>query len=544
MLIPLVAFLTADALPTDLPGPVAGLAQNLAELEPNERILMLGGALIFMVVLRGMLQVANNAYIASLESKFAKSLTDRLAEHLLDIDYGFYLQHDRGRILHIFWANAWAVVDIFRAILTGLPSLVGLVVIVAILAWLDWRLTILALLCAGLLSAAIARIHSRQRIKSKTEIVLNQKLGARMRALVMGMRAIKLYRQEASEAGRFARASEQLRLASYEKARLAGYTVPVVATGVALTFCTILIASNWLAISIPVITAFLVLLARAEPHASQLVRSYSTMNSEAGASEEVAWLLRQEETSPYRGSKSVRDLDVSPISFAEVSFCYPDETLALENVSFELKPGEATALVGPSGSGKSTVVNLLCGMLAPTSGKILVGEIDLSELDIACWRKQFAIAGQDVPLVEGSIADNICFGHPNASRDEIQQAARAAGAEEFISRLRDGYDSRLSFMTSELSGGERQRIGLARALLRRPKFLILDEATNAVDPLTERAIMNVLKEHRFFDTAVIISHRLETLMLCENGVVLEAGVVRETGPMQELCYHSQMARSS
>jgi len=150
------------------------------------------------------------------------------------------------------------------------------------------------------------------------------------------------------------------------------------------------------------------------------------------------------------------------------------------------------------------------------------------------------VAGQDVMLIDGSVADNIAYGRPGASRGEIEDAATVAGAAGFIAALPGGYDASVGYEGLNLSGGQRQRIGLARALLRKPDLLILDEATNAVDALSETEIMRLLAEHRHFRTALVISHRHSTLSACANGVVVEHGRVVEAGPLATLAYYRNM----
>jgi subfamily B ATP-binding cassette protein MsbA len=197
--------------------------------------------------------------------------------------------------------------------------------------------------------------------------------------------------------------------------------------------------------------------------------------------------------------------------------------------------------MGESGSGKTTLVNLLCRLLEPQAGAVRLGEHDISELDALSWRRRIAVAGQDSELVTGTVFDNISYGRADAPMDEVVEAARAAGAEEFIAALPQGYDTRLGPSGLSLSGGQRQRIGLARALLAQPDLLILDEATNAVDAATEAEIMMRIWKGGFFRTVIVISHRKLTLGRCDHGIVLDKGRVSEAGPLRDLPYFREMA---
>lgn len=197
--------------------------------------------------------------------------------------------------------------------------------------------------------------------------------------------------------------------------------------------------------------------------------------------------------------------------------------------------------MGRSGSGKSTVVNLLCRLCDPLSGRIIIGDVPLDHLEPAAWRRHVAIAGQDTRLVDGTIADNIAYARPDASAAEVEEAGRIGGVDGFLDAAGIGYDTPLLQGGIGLSGGQRQRIAIARAVLARPQLLILDEASNAVDAMTEQDMMALLSRHSFFRTVLVISHRKSTLAICEDGIVLEDGKVIATGPLRDLQYHREMS---
>jgi subfamily B ATP-binding cassette protein MsbA len=165
----------------------------------------------------------------------------------------------------------------------------------------------------------------------------------------------------------------------------------------------------------------------------------------------------------------------------------------------------------------------------------------LSAIGAEAWRERIAIAGQDIELVEGTVAENIAYGRPEAAQADIEEAARTAGADVFVAGLPEGYATRVGQGGMRLSGGQRQRIGIARALLREPDLLILDEATNAVDAISEQELMKLLSEHRHFRTALVISHRRSTVSVCQDGIVIDHGEIREAGPLRQLEYYRSMA---
>ena len=194
------------------------------------------------------------------------------------------------------------------------------------------------------------------------------------------------------------------------------------------------------------------------------------------------------------------------------------------------------ALVGASGAGKSTLISLLLRFYDPQAGSIHIDGVSLGELEISSWRKRVGFAGQDAELVAGTIAANIAYGKPDAGIMEIKAAARSAHAEKFILALPDGYDTVLGPGGEGLSGGERQRIALARAILRKPDLLVLDEATNAVDNITESAIQNTISELAEDCTVVLIAHRMSTLKLANRVLVMSDGRIVEQGTPEQITH--------
>lgn len=222
------------------------------------------------------------------------------------------------------------------------------------------------------------------------------------------------------------------------------------------------------------------------------------------------------------------------LKFEEVGFYYNKGENVLEDINLTIEAGETVGLVGSTGSGKSTIVNLLMRYYEPTEGSILLDGIDLREIDMQSLREHTGIVLQDPFLFRDTIANNIAYGNPDVSIEQIIEAAKTANAHEFISKLPDAYDTHLGERGIGLSGGERQRISIARAVIRDPHVLILDEATSAVDTHTEKLIQEAIDRLIQNRTTVIIAHRLSTLRKADKIVVLDDGKIVEVGTHNEL----------
>lgn len=222
------------------------------------------------------------------------------------------------------------------------------------------------------------------------------------------------------------------------------------------------------------------------------------------------------------------------VSFQDVSFSYPDGTEALVNVSFSIKPGQQVALVGSSGSGKSTLINLILGLYQPDRGQVYIDKHDLKNLKLSNLRRQMGIVSQETILIDGTIKENIRYGSPKATDEDIEKAARIANAHGFISQLPQGYDSPCGDGGVKLSGGQRQRLAIARALLRNPKILILDEATSALDSESEFLVQKALDHLRQDRTTFVVAHRLSTILDSDLILVMKQGEIVERGTHTEL----------
>jgi len=270
---------------------------------------------------------------------------------------------------------------------------------------------------------------------------------------------------------------------------------------------------------------------------------FANVQKTVGASERVLEILAEagEDVSINENDNVVNQKIEGNMSFHNVSFAYPSrpELAVLNNVSFEAQAGQKVAIVGPSGSGKSTTAAMILQFYHPQSGEILFDGKPASEYSLTDIRNQVAIVPQDVMLFGGTILENIAYGKLNATRDEIMQSAKQANAHEFITSFPDAYETVVGERGVKLSGGQRQRIAIARALLKNPSILILDEATSSLDSESERLVQEALEELMKDRTSFIIAHRLSTIREADKIIVLEKGQIIESGTHQELIRSEQ-----
>jgi ATP-binding cassette, subfamily B, bacterial len=268
-----------------------------------------------------------------------------------------------------------------------------------------------------------------------------------------------------------------------------------------------------------------------------LATSVTTLQNNLSGFDRVLDLLAEpREMADCPGTRSISRQAVSGrITLRNVGFAYPGTTRqVLRDINLEVEPGETIALVGRSGSGKTTLCNLVARFYDPTTGMITLDGADLREIQVESYRRLLGIVEQDVFLFDGTITENIAYGHRWATRARIEQAARAANAAEFIERLNNGYDTMIGERGVRLSGGQRQRLAIARAVLADPKIFILDEATSNLDSESERLIQQSLEQLLRGRTSFVIAHRLSTIRHADRILVLDAGTIVEAGSHAEL----------
>jgi len=258
-----------------------------------------------------------------------------------------------------------------------------------------------------------------------------------------------------------------------------------------------------------------------------------------GATDDLFEIFESQEEKIQELEKGIEQVDFTgKVTFKNLSFAYPSrpETGVLKNINLAIEPGNLIALVGKSGAGKSTFATLLLHLYEPVSGQVLFDDLSITEINLTALRQQIALVPQDIFLFGGTIRENIAYGKHGASEDEIMKAAKNANALEFIDRFPEKMDTVVGERGTQLSGGQRQRIAIARAILKDPKILILDEATSSLDSESEQLVQGALEKLMKNRTSIVIAHRLSTIRNADKIVVLENGQIVETGTHDELMH--------
>jgi ATP-binding cassette subfamily B protein len=349
---------------------------------------------------------------------------------------------------------------------------------------------------------------------------------------IPGIRVVKAFAQEDREAQRFIDANKHNLTVNDRLNRVWSVFSPTVTLMTEIGLLIVWGFGIWLVskdqITVGVLTAFLAYIGRFYTRLDSMSRIVSSTQKAASGAKRIFEILDHVSSVPEPQNPVAMSKVEGRITLTDASFRYGNRAV-IKHLNLDIKPGEMIGLVGHSGSGKSTLVNLMCRFYDLSEGSIALDGVDIKQLKVADYRRQIGLVLQEPFLFFGTIADNIAYGMPEATREQIVAAARAAHAHEFILRMPQGYDSLVGERGQGLSGGERQRISIARALLIDPRILILDEATSAVDTETEKEIQNALDNLVRGRTTIAIAHRLSTLRKADRLVVMDKGLIVEEG---------------
>lgn len=551
LIIPLLGIIMGQGDQTGMAGFSAVFQHFGSDLSERDRLIVISAAILASIVLKNVFAFANTLLTTFIYGKASHSIRSALSEQLLRVGYPFFLQQSPGRLLNIISNESWRASDAIQIILTAIVSASAAIILLAFLLLLSWQMTLLVTLGLVVVQIAHAVLSANLKAPSRSVASRNSDLASQMLHLVHAGRLIRIFGQESREKATFDQASDAVRRAAFVLLTRQGALPPLTEVLHAMLFLAVVIGAWFVGVSFPLIVAFVILLYRLQPYMRALQMAWSQLQGLSGSLEEVVWMLdRTDKPEPPRGHRPFQGL-AQGIKFDDVTFTYSGKdqrAVVLHSAAFEIRSGRSTALIGRSGAGKTTIVNLLCRFVEPDAGRILVDGSSLDQIDPSHWRRHIALASQDLELVDGTIFENIIYGQDAASAGDAQRAAKLAEAHEFIEHLPQGYQTVVGYRGVNLSAGQRQRIALARALVRDPDILILDEATNAVDGLSEAAIVETLKSRAGRRTTIVISHHHSTISFCDDVVILSGGRVKKQAPfaalatlsMDELYQHDSM----
>lgn len=499
--------------------------------------------LLGLRVVRIVITVVNNRLNAVIGSRFVFNLRAALFEKLQRIPIDYFDRKQVGGLMTRVSGDSEVLQGFISNISQGfLLNIVLVLGIGAMLFSMNWRLALFVLLPGPFVILVtwrywryIFRFHNRYWFsRFRLSSFLNTRL--------TGIRVIRAFNQEAREIGAFRTRSSRLREDALAINRSWMTFFPVLSfvfgLGGLLVWYVggkfVLSENPQYHISLGTLIAFLSYLGMFYGPLSSLTQLGNWTTQVLTAGHRIFDIFDEtEETVHEESSVRVRSLK-GKVEFRDVTFGYLNYLPVLQNVSFTVKPGEMMGIIGPSGSGKTTLINLLCRFYIAGEGQVLVDDVDVRAIDKDDLRGHIGLVPQEPYLFRGTIEENIAYAKPRAGIEEIVKAAKAANAHDFILRMPDSYETRIGEGGAGLSGGERQRISIARAILRNPRILILDEATSSVDVETERLIQDALKNLVKDRTTFLIAHRLSTLQNVDRIAVIQNGLLKQFGRPEDL----------
>ena len=473
--------------------------------------------------------------------KMLYSMRRELFLHLQDLGLDFYDRLQAGRIMSRVTGDVESLNQLISSGALGLLSdLVTLVAIMAIMMRMNIQLALVTLTVVPLLFVAVWALRTRMtrayhRVRRRIADI-----NANLQESISGMKIVQAFSREDVNAEKFSDTSYQSFQAQVEAARLHALFFPLVdvigAVGSALIVYYGGLRMSWLdpTVTAGTIVAFLNYMARFFWPIRNLTEVYNLVLQAGVSSERVFEILDTQPNVQDKNDALILENLKGHVQFKDVVFGYDAGVPVLHGINIEARPNETIALVGPTGAGKSSIINLLCRFYDVQVGHILVDGIDVRDVKLESLRKNLGIVLQDTFVFSGTVKDNIKYGRLEASDEEVVSAAKIVGADDFISRLPEGYDTEVRERGSRLSVGQRQLLAFARALLANPRILILDEATSSVDAYTEFLIQKAME--RLFEgrTSIVIAHRLSTIRNADRIYVIEEGNVVEVGNHDEL----------
>ena len=500
---------------------------------------LIAGGIIVVFFFRGVFYYGQSYLVSFVGQRVVIDIREALFEKFQRMPLAYFDRHQTGEIMSYVTNDVQALqsalVDKLIEFVTEASILIGSIVL---MFYLDWKLTLITLITVPLVGQAM-KIFGRKLKKSGT--VIQERLAdinSLLQESIAAVRVVKSFVRERYEIERFRGQNELNFQAEMKNVQLSSLLTPTVEFLAAITVTIILWIGGYEVVQGEItagsLVAFLTYAVNLANPVKRIGRIYGAMQRAMAAADRVFDVIDMEETIHDReGAVPLPEIE-GRVAVKDVSFSYKEGAPALSHVSLEASPGQLVAFVGPSGAGKSTIANLIPRFYEVNEGVIEIDGHDVRDVTLDSLREQIGIVPQETMLFSSSVRENIRYGRLDATDEEIEEAARAANAEEFILQLPEGYETKIGERGLNLSGGQRQRIAIARAILKNPRILILDEATSALDTESEKIVQAALDKLMVGRTSFAIAHRLSTIFNADCIYVIDGGHIVEQGTHAEL----------
>lgn len=490
----------------------------------GDQTYLIAGVFFGLLVLTALIAYANNAMAGTMLNAVAQRMRDEVHDTYVRVGYAYLQRRDHGTLVQILTNETWTVGEAFYSV-TRIGVAVCAVVVFGVGLFVLAPPIGLTALCGAIVAFSLLRLVARptQRLGRKT-LEASHLLSDRMLMSLSGMRTLRVFALEEHMEREFEHCSRLVRKRGDRTELVKAGTGPLNQLfGLGVLLMIVLVASV-AGIDVPTTIAGVLILFRLQPYLQEIEAERVTLAGMSAALCQVRQTIGRDGKVWLRPGNRTLETPIERIGFEGVSFAHdPRKGESVSELNFTIRAGRVTALQGPSGSGKTTIFNLILRLYEPDSGRITVNGTDLSEITRASWLARLAIAGQDIELIEETVLQNLRLGNPEASLEEVHEVCRMVEILDDLEALPDGLDTAVGAAGLSFSSGQRQRLGLARALLKDPEILMLDEAMSALEPERETRIWARLRARMAARTVIMISHRADSAEMADDIIGIRLG---------------------